>query len=95
MEGMENVFRETAEGLWINVRAAPRSSRAGVDGVRGGALLVRLKSAPVDGKANAELAEVLAGWLDVPKRAVEIRTGASGKSKSVFVRGAKSPPLSQ
>ena len=81
-------FRETAEGILLSVKAAPRSSRSGVDGIRGGALLVRIRAAPVDGKANAELVETLAGAFGVPKRNVEIKSGASGRGKTVLVRGA-------
>ncbi len=81
-------FRETAEGIVLSVKASPRSSRQGVDGIRGGALLVRIRAAPVDGKANAELAETLADAFGVPKRNVEIKSGASGRAKTVLVRGA-------
>ena len=46
---MGEFLTETAEGVVINVRAAPRSSRAGIDGTLGDALKVRIRSAPVDG----------------------------------------------
>ena len=39
-------YSETAEGVVLNVRAQPRSSRSGVDGVVGDALKVRIRSAP-------------------------------------------------
>ena len=45
-------FAETPEGVILNVRAQPRSSRSGLDGVLGEAVKVRIKCAPVDGKAN-------------------------------------------
>lgn len=89
MDGPElaGVFREVPGGLAISVKAAPRSSRPGVDCIRDGALTVRLKSAPVDGKANAELAETLSRAFGIPKRSVEIKTGASGKRKTVLLKG--------
>jgi len=71
----------------IDVRVVPRAGRAGVDGARDGALLVRLHAAPVEGAANAELVEVLAGTLGVPKRAVTIVAGERGRRKRVRVEG--------
>ena len=52
-----------------------------------GALKVRLNAAPVDGAANEELVEVLASWLDVPRRAVAIVTGETARVKVVEVSG--------
>jgi len=53
----------------------------------GGVIKVWLKSAPVDGKANAELIEVLASKFQVKKSMVEISSGFSGKSKHVDIMG--------
>ena len=63
-------YSETADGVVLNVRAQPRSSRSGVDGVLGDSLKVRIRSAPVDGKANKELIETLADAFGVAKSAV-------------------------
>jgi hypothetical protein len=84
---MAGFYSSTADGVVINVAAKPRSSRAGVDGVRGDALLVRVRSAPVDGKANAELVETLADAFDLPKSRVEILSGGSSRTKRVLLRG--------
>ncbi len=78
---------ETAEGVILNVRAQPRSSKAGVDGVLGDAVKVRIRAAPVDGKANKELVETLAEALDVPKAAVTFKGGETSKTKRLLVRG--------
>lgn len=74
-------------GVLITVRVIPRAGRSGIAGVRDGALLVRLGSAPVDGAANAELVEVLAAALGVPKRSVTIVTGERSRRKQVRVAG--------
>jgi uncharacterized protein (TIGR00251 family) len=55
--------------------------------MRGNAVLVRLHAAPVDGAANAELIEVLADALGVPKRAVSIVAGERARQKRVRVEG--------
>ena len=79
---------ETAEGVIVNVRAQPRSSRAGIDGLFGAdALKVRIRSAPVDGKANKELIEVLADAFGLPKSAVVFKGGETSKTKRLLLRG--------
>ena len=60
-------YTESPEGVIVNVRAQPRSSRSGVDGVVADALKVRLRAAPVDGKANKELVETVADAFGLPK----------------------------
>ena len=60
------VFESSLNGLLIRVRVIPRSATAGVAGTRGGALLVRLNAPPVEGAANTELIEVIAGYSRCP-----------------------------
>ena len=84
---MGELLTETAEGVVINVRAAPRSSRAGLDGTSGDAVKVRIRSAPVDGKANKELIEVLADAFGLPKSAVVFKGGETSKTKRLLLRG--------
>lgn len=71
----------------LAVRVVPRASKAGVAGIRAGAVLVRIGAAPVDGAANAELVETLARALDLPRRAVTITAGATSRTKRVQVEG--------
>lgn len=71
----------------LTVRVIPRAARAGIDGMRAGALLVRLGSAPVDGAANAELIDTLADALDIPRRQVALVTGSTGRTKCVHIDG--------
>jgi uncharacterized protein len=81
------VIEATPGGVLISVRVVPRSSRSGVAGTRGGAVLVRLQAPPVEGAANAELVEVMAKVLQVPKRAVSIVAGDRSRHKCVRVAG--------
>ena len=71
----------------LDIRVIPRAARAGVAGMRDGAILVRLNSPPVDGAANAELIDILAAALDRPRRAVTIVAGERGRTKRVRVSG--------
>lgn len=50
-----------------------------------GTWLARLKSPPVDGKANAELIALVAKHLKCPKSSVSIKSGAGGRLKLVKV----------
>ena len=80
---------ETPEGVILNVRAQPRSSRSGLDGILGDAVKVRIRCAPVDGKANKELIETLAEAFDLPKSAVVFKGGETSKTKRIVLRGAE------
>lgn len=87
---------ETPEGVVLNVRAQPRSSRPGIDGLVGDAVKVRIRCAPVDGKANKELIEVLADAFGLPKSAIEFKGGETSKTKRLLLRGTtKESILSQ
>lgn len=80
-------FAETPEGVILNVKAQPRSSRAGVDGLLGDAVKVRIRCAPVDGKANKELVETLADAFGLPKSLVVFKSGETSKQKRILLTG--------
>jgi uncharacterized protein YggU (UPF0235/DUF167 family) len=69
------------------VRVIPRAGRSGLAGVRNGALLVRLASAPVDGAANESLIALLSSLLDVPRSAIRLDRGERSRDKRVHVAG--------
>ena len=80
-------YTETDEGVILNVKAQPRSSRAGIDGVIGDAVKVRVKSAPVDGRANKELIETIADAMGLPKSSVVFKGGETSKTKRILLKG--------
>jgi uncharacterized protein len=84
-------LRATATGIVLQVRLTPKSSRDAVDGVenRGEAtvLKARVRAVPEDGKANAALESVLATWLGVARRSVEVTAGGKSRLKTVTVTG--------
>ena len=80
-------FSETAEGTILNVKAQPRSSKAGVDGLLGDAVKVRVRCSPVDGKANRELVETLADAFGLPKGRVVFKSGETSKQKRILLMG--------
>ena len=80
-------YVETPDGVVINVSARPRSSRAGIDGLFGDTLKVRICCVPVDGNANKELIETLAKAFDLPKTSVVFKSGETSKTKRILLRG--------
>ncbi len=84
---MADYLTETPEGVVLAVKARPRSSRAGIDGILEDALKVRIRCAPVDGKANRELVETLADAFDLPKSSVVFVSGETSKTKRILLRG--------
>jgi uncharacterized protein (TIGR00251 family) len=77
----------------VPVRCIPRAGRSGLAGLRGGALLVRLASAPVDGAANTELIAVLSDALGVPRKDLSILSGERSRTKRVLVAGTTADAL--
>jgi uncharacterized protein len=71
----------------LTIRVVPRASKPGPAGMRDGAVLIRLNAAPVEGAANAELVELLARLLDLPKRNITIVSGEKSRLKRVRVEG--------
>ncbi len=70
------------------MRVQPRASRTEVAGPYGGnAVRIRLTAPPVDGAANEALIRFLAERLEVPRSAVRIEVGTSGRSKVVAIDG--------
>ena len=76
-----------ADGVAIAVRVIPRAARSKIDGVRNGALLVRLTAAPVDGAANDALIEVLADRIGCSRRQVRLVSGQTSRDKRILVTG--------
>jgi uncharacterized protein len=76
-----------ADGTVLRVRVSPGARRAGLAGLHGDALRVRVAAPPEGGAANRELVRLIAELLGVPSRDVEIAAGAGARDKRVHVRG--------
>jgi len=74
-------------GCRITLQVVPGASREGIVGRHGDALRVRVSAPPEKGRANAAVAALLAGVLDVRASDVEIATGHGSRRKTVVVRG--------
>ena len=69
----------------LEVRAKPNSRTSALRQEADGSWRAELRSPPVDGKANAELIELVAKRFGVRKAAVSIKAGAAGRTKLVRI----------
>ncbi len=83
-------FNKTKDGIVIEVKVEPRSSKKGISGVMDNVLKVKLTAPPVEGEANEQLIEVIADLAGVRKSDIRILRGLSSKRKVVEIRGVES-----
>ena len=69
----------------ITIRVLTRASRNQVIPQPDGSFRVRLTAAPVDGKANEALIELLANHFDISKSNIKIVRGLTSKNKVVEI----------
>ena len=85
-------WRATPDGIVIACRLTPKGGRDAIEGVAtlsDGArvLLVRVRCAPEDGKANAALCGLIAERLGVAASRVRVVAGGKSRVKQVGVTG--------
>ena len=85
MPNEPRVHANEAQGIVIAVRVKPNARVSSLEEVEGGVWLARLKSPPVDGKANEELLELIARHFGCRKSAVSLKSGASARLKLVRI----------
>jgi uncharacterized protein (TIGR00251 family) len=69
----------------IEVRVRPNARESVLEPAHDGTWRARLKSPPVDGRANAELIALVAARFGCAKSAVTIKSGAGGRIKRVQI----------
>ena len=72
----------------------PKSAKDEVIGIQEERLKLKITAPPVDGKANAHLQKLLAEWFGVAKSKVAIKTGETGRRKTVIISGYRQLPPS-
>ena len=76
-------YRWDGADLILNVRVQPRASRDEWLAPRDDRIGVRIVAPPVDGKANAELIELVARTFGCTKSSVTVKSGAGTRYKRV------------
>ena len=73
-----------AETLLL-VHIQPRAAKSGFSGVFGQRLKIRISSPPVEGEANRECIEFLAGFLGVSKSEIRLLKGGQSRDKTFVI----------
>ena len=71
----------------LDIHVQPRAKQTEVVGWHGDAIKIRVAAPPVDGAANDALVRFLAELLGVPRTAVTVVGGATGRRKRVAIEG--------
>jgi len=79
----------------IVVYCQPGAKQTQCVGLHDGKPKIQLKAPPVDGAANKALIAFLSDVFGVPKSAISIELGASGRTKRVEVAGVDDAELSR
>jgi len=78
-------YDSAAQRLSLTLHVQPGARRNEIVGLQGKALKISIAAPPVDNKANATLIDFLGETLGIPRSAIAIRHGASGRRKVVDV----------
>jgi len=87
---MDIPYKKTKNGIMIEVKVEPRSSRRQITGVMDNNVLkVKLTAPPVEGSANEQLIELISEVTGVKKSFIKIIRGLSSKRKVVEITGVE------
>ncbi|MCL4490404.1 MAG: DUF167 domain-containing protein [Nitrospirae bacterium] len=86
---MDIPYSRAKDGIIIEVKVIPRSSKREIAGVVDNIVKVKLTAPPVEGAANEQLIELLAEKFGVKKSSVVIIKGGSSKLKTIKITGVE------
>jgi uncharacterized protein YggU (UPF0235/DUF167 family) len=71
----------------IAVRVTPGAREDSVSGWRDDTLLLRVRAAPENSKANEAVCSLIADLLEIPRSSVQIARGATSRQKLLDIEG--------
>ena len=74
-------YNAAARCYSLTLHVQPGARKSQIAGLHGDALKIRIAAPAVDNRANAALIEFLSRTLEVPRSAIAIRRGESGRRK--------------
>lgn len=74
------------EGTILCVRVQPRASRDEIVGATGDYVRLRVKAPPVEGAANEACVRFLSELFAIPKRDVQVVSGAKSRRKRILLK---------
>ena len=81
----KDFYKIRENGILLNVKVIPRASKNEIKECINGALKLKIKSPPVEGKANREIVKYFSKILGVSKNSVEILKGETSSHKLIFI----------
>ncbi|MCK5876228.1 MAG: YggU family protein, partial [Candidatus Marithrix sp.] len=85
-------YRWQSEDLILSVYVQPRSSQTYIVGIYNNKLKVKIKAAPVDGKANADIHKLFAKSFGVAKSKITILSGQTSRNKNILIQSPTKLP---
>lgn len=82
---MPEPLRQSAAGVLIDLYVQPGASRSRLVGWHGDRLKVAVAAPPEEGKANAEVLQLLAKSLALPLRQLQLQSGETSRNKVVLL----------
>lgn len=80
-----NTEKPYADCMRISVSVKPNAKKNQIEVVDERQYIVRVKSAPTEGKANETLIALLAEYFDVARSRITIRSGRSSRKKIIEI----------
>ncbi len=80
------------KNLLLKLHVQPRAKENTITGIHGDMLKLKIKSPPVDNKANKEIVSYLAKEFDVSKASVELISGQNSRDKRILIEEVKVLP---
>jgi uncharacterized protein len=71
----------------ISIKVQPKASRNEIAGYKDGFLKIRVQAPPDKGAANEAVIKLLAARLQLPRKAVSLKTGLTGRTKRIEIEG--------
>jgi len=87
-----NWYHWEHEVLTLNLHVQPKAGKDEWAGLHGERLKLRIKAAPIDGKANQHLIGFIANQFAVSKSACKLISGESGREKRIAIISPKKLP---
>lgn len=82
-------LKQVEEGVRISLYIQPKASKSEIIGEHNGMLKIKIKSPPVDGKANEEVIAFLSKTLKVAKNQIELIKGDKSREKTILIHNAE------
>ena len=81
------------DGSTLRVRVSPGSKKDGVLGQRGDCLKIAVRTPAEGGRANREVCRILADYIGLAPREVEVIRGVRSRDKVLLIRGVSASKL--